>query len=533
MKKNYFITLLASVFVITFFENCKKNDTMDSDTQPVTENPAPPAENLEATTSSDISAITWGTAKSLPIATHEYHGEVVNGKLYVFGGYDVNKRPEEWSPTKRAFVFNPTSNTWASIADLPQTPTGPGYGGITHVGLTTDGKDIYFAGGYTSTADGDGQVFGTRQVWKYTVTTNSYSQLPDLPQPLAAGQLQYLNGRLHYMGGANLSRADVGVHYALSLSNLSAGWKSLAPLLNPVNHPGSAVYDGKIYFVGGSHNQNDNSVTQKTLEVYNDNTNTWTKLADMPLARDHIASAVVVLNDQIIVLGGETSHNVLSDHVSAYSPATNSWDDLTPLPVGKSAGVAAALNGILYYVGGNFSTVNYKGTPVSSSPRQTTLAAVADSYVANGVYASNNFGKSTSLLIKGSTVSNYLRNAYLNFSLTGITSVVSAKLRLYGYNSENSTSISVSCYGVNNDSWTENGITFNNAPTNITGTLNTANVNNQRKYIEFDVTSFVKSQFSGDKKVSFVLKDAGYKSANLIFNSRENSANKPQLVISY
>ncbi|WP_026260206.1 Kelch repeat-containing protein [Segetibacter koreensis] len=153
-----------------------------------------------------------------------------------------------------------------------------------------------------------------------------------MPEPLAAGQLQYLGGKIHYMGGANLLREDVGVHYALDLNNLSAGWVALAPLNNPRNHPGSAVYNGKIYFIGGAHNQDDNAITQKTVEVYHSDTDTWTAAADMPVARDHISSSVAVIGSRILVLGGETSHNVRSKLVSAYSPATDSWTELPPLP---------------------------------------------------------------------------------------------------------------------------------------------------------------------------------------------------------
>jgi len=309
------------------------------------------------------------------------HGEVVNGKLYIFGGYNINKLPK-YTPTTRASVYDPAANTWTWIANLPHTPNGSGFGGITHEGLTTDGTDIYLAGGYTSNLDGTGQIFGTKQVWRYNMASNTYTFLPDLPEALAAGQLKYLNGKIHYIGGANLSRADVAVHYALDLNNLAAGWKALAPLLNPRNHPGSAVYGGKIYFIGGSHYQDDAAIAQKTLEVYDESTDTWTRLADMPVERDHISSAVVVMGDRILVLGGETSHNVKSKLVSAYSPATNTWTELTPLPVTKAAGVAAVLNGNIHYTGGNFSKINYKGIPsvvLSSQAPPTTTSLVSAS----------------------------------------------------------------------------------------------------------------------------------------------------------
>lgn len=319
-------------------------------------------------TVSTFKNISWSTAASQPFGTHEVHGVVVNGKLYSFSGYDIQKQPN-WTPTKRAYVYDVAVNAWTQIADLPHTPNGTSFGGITHEGLTTDGTDIYFAGGYPSNGSGTGQVFSTRQVWKYSPATNTYSALPGLPEPLATGQLQYLSGKLHYFGGANAQRKDVTVHYVLDLDNLAAGWKAAATLLDGRNHGGSAVYEGKLYSIGGAHGQDNATITQKTVEVYDPTKDKWTKAADMPLGLDHISSSVFVLGERIFVLGGESKHNVKSSQVLAYTPATNTWAELTPLPTGKSAGIAVSINGVLYYSSGNFSKTTYKGLSVA----ETTL----------------------------------------------------------------------------------------------------------------------------------------------------------------
>jgi N-acetylneuraminic acid mutarotase len=530
LQKRY-LSIMISIAGALFFQNCNKSqDKMETPFPKTADEKIINTAQL-GTTSEDFTTIAWSTAKSQPVATHEVHGEVVKGKLYIFGGYDFNKRPA-FTPTKRSYVYDPISNSWASIADLPHTPSGTNFGGITHVGLTNDGNDIYFAGGYTSNSNGTGQLFGTKQVWKYIVASNTYVRLPDLPQQLAAGQLKYVNGKIHYMSGANLAREDIGVHYALDLNNLAGGWKSLAPVINPANHPGSAVLDGKIYFMGGAHHQDAEADPQGTLEVYNETTNSWTELAHMPVARDHISSAVVTFGNRFIVLGGETSHNVLSKWVTAYTPATNTWTELTPLPVAKSAGVGAVLYGNLYYVGGNFSSVNYKGVPAGSISTVNTLLPVADAFVRNGTFALTNYGSDASLIVKGSSVSNYTRYSYLKFTLGGaISNITSAKLRLYGLNIDNTTSVSLLCYGVNNDAWTESSINFNSAPTATATPLSSAAINNQAKYIEFDVTVYVKAQLAGDKTVSLLIKDPTNKNSILRFNSKENSVNKPLLVI--
>lgn len=161
-----------------------------------------------------------------------------------------------------------------------------------------------------------------------------------------------------------------------------------------------------------------------------------------------------------------------------------------------------------------------------------TLNPVADSYTRNGTYGSDNYGNDTSLLIKGSSSSGYARFTYLKFSLGSLTNISSAKLRLYGRNTSNSSAISVSSYGVTDDSWLETGITFNNAPAASSTALGSATVSDEAKYYEFDVTGYVISQSNGDNVVSFLVKDPSNQNSNLSFNSRENGSNAPQLVIS-
>jgi N-acetylneuraminic acid mutarotase len=315
----------------------------------------------------DFTVINWGTTVSQKYTVSEAQGEVVNGKLYTFGGFDSQK--STFTPTKRSFVFNPVDSSWSAIADLPHTPTGENFGGITHAGVTTDSTDIYIAGGYTSNASGTGQIFGTKQVWKYVISQDAYFKLPDLPIDIAAGQLEYLNGKLHYISGTNQARTvDLDNHYVLDLNNQAAGWTTLAPIPNPRQHAGSAVYGGKIYFIGGQHEHDAELVTQKDVHVYDPTIDSWKKAANLPVpaganGRGHISSAVAVIGKRILVLGGEIVHQSSVRMVSAYSPATDLWENLTPLPQNRFSGVAGVLNNIIYYTGGSGTSTTFKGIP--------------------------------------------------------------------------------------------------------------------------------------------------------------------------
>jgi len=161
-----------------------------------------------------------------------------------------------------------------------------------------------------------------------------------------------------------------------------------------------------------------------------------------------------------------------------------------------------------------------------------TLAPLADAYVRNGSYSSVNYGSDTGLIVKGAASSGYSRSSYLKFSLSGLSNISSAKLRVYGRNTDNTSTISISSYGIDNDSWTESGITYSNAPAAASAALSAAGVSDRPQYYEFDVTNYVVNQLAGDKTVSFLIKDASIKNSNIVFNSRENSKNSPQLVIS-
>ncbi|MEO6675277.1 MAG: DNRLRE domain-containing protein, partial [Ginsengibacter sp.] len=178
-----------------------------------------------------------------------------------------------------------------------------------------------------------------------------------------------------------------------------------------------------------------------------------------------------------------------------------------------------------------FVVSNVKPAPPLST---VIISALADAYTRDASYANTNYGSDVSLMVKSSSTSGSSRFSYLQFPLnTSISSgkINSAKLRLYGRNTESTAGITLALYGMDDDSWTENGITFNNAPPSLTYKLSSVNVNDQAKYYEFDVTDFVKFQLAGDKVAGFFIKDPILANKNVSFNSKENAQNPPQLVI--
>lgn len=137
------------------------------------------------------------------------------------------------------------------------------------------------------------------------------------------------------------------------------------PALSEVS---TATAGGFIYLGGGLI-----SISQNTRQFwrYDPATESWTRMADLPAARDH--GMATVLNGKIYYFGGFTFSPARSETSSAwrFDPATNSWTVLPNLPATRAAGGAAVIGEHIYIAGGARTTID-RYTPASNS--WTTLA---------------------------------------------------------------------------------------------------------------------------------------------------------------
>ncbi|WP_221392045.1 DNRLRE domain-containing protein [Dyadobacter sp. NIV53] len=164
-------------------------------------------------------------------------------------------------------------------------------------------------------------------------------------------------------------------------------------------------------------------------------------------------------------------------------------------------------------------------------PVQTILGPVADAYIRNVPHDAANYGTAPTLEVKAGSLPSYQRCTYLKFSLANVGQVGQAKLRLYGSAMQSTAPVGLSAYAVANDSWTETGITWLNAPAGSGTVLGSVPVTHTAQYYEIDVTAFVQSQLATDQTVSFLITNPSGQNAQLTFNSREGEVHPPQLVL--
>lgn len=171
---------------------------------------------------------------------------------------------------------------------------------------------------------------------------------------------------------------------------------------------------------------------------------------------------------------------------------------------------------------------------VSAVAQTVTLNPTADAYVRSGTNQNTNYGSDTTLVLKksASPTDDFNREVYLKFDLTTVTSVRTAKLRLYG-SSTAPEIVTTDLYSSSNTAWTEAGITWANKPAPGPVMWSTLALQNAPAWHEWDITNFLQGEkVLGRNTVTLVLKNSVASTTGTIaFNSRNHASNKPELVI--
>ncbi|WP_407344421.1 kelch repeat-containing protein [Pengzhenrongella phosphoraccumulans] len=288
--------------------------------------------------------ITWAQKASAAIARAEAGGVAYNGELFVFGGQQTGI-----TQTARSDRFNPATDTWTRIRDLPEL--------ITHAPVVADGTTLWILGGYV----GLNQKDSSPRVWKYDTVTDTYSPGPPLPAARGAGGGVVVGRQLHYFTGAvrmdstGAKVQDFPDHWVLNLDG-GTTWTASTPVPNPRNHVGTVLLNNKVYLIGGQHGEAEAQTPQVEVDAFDVTTSTWTRVADLPVARGHISASCFVWNGKILVVGGSTLGATASKTLYEYDPATNVWTTRTDLPEALRSPVSELIDGRIIVSGGRTAT---------------------------------------------------------------------------------------------------------------------------------------------------------------------------------
>src|SRR5919107_1574048 len=110
----------------------------------------------------------WSTGAPMPTARSEIAGTILDGKVYVIGGFDGSGRS-----TTATEVYDPMANEWTTYAPLPQP--------LDHTAAASfEGKLYVVGGGYLNINNLSNKLF------IYDPSTNKWTEGANLPNARGA-----------------------------------------------------------------------------------------------------------------------------------------------------------------------------------------------------------------------------------------------------------------------------------------------------------------------------------------------------------
>lgn len=210
----------------------------------------------------------WETVAPLPVPAWRVGAAVVNGKIYVFGGY-LALNPFPFNPSDRVFEYNPATDSWSEKAKMPTARGAP-------LALAFNNQ-IHVMGGSTNIS------LTTHEI--YNPGSNSWSNGADMPQNRSALTGDVVGNQIFVAGGFRTNQGGDAIPYAELLrydpgSNTWADPAALAPVPEARFGMDAGNLDGQLYIFGG--NLGFNGVS-RTLR-YDPPSNQWEELEEMPQA---------------------------------------------------------------------------------------------------------------------------------------------------------------------------------------------------------------------------------------------------------
>ncbi|XP_060115965.1 kelch-like protein 13 [Heteronotia binoei] len=215
----------------------------------------------------------WMQVASLNEKRTYLHLSALKGRLYAVGGQNA------LSELATVECYNPRMNKWSYVAKMNE----PLYG---HAGTVY--KDlIYISGGVTN---------GTfhKELMCFNPDTDSWTQKAPMSTVRGFHCMCAVGDKLYVIGGGHLrGKRHFDIlsceYYSPSLDQ----WTSIAALLHSRIDAGVAVFENKIYVVGGSSWNNNRMV--KTVQKYDPEKDEWHKAFDLPESAKGIRACTLTM----------------------------------------------------------------------------------------------------------------------------------------------------------------------------------------------------------------------------------------------
>ena len=255
---------------------------------------------------------TWEQLTDMPTPRTYPYTAVVNGIIYVFGGW-YNEIGGKLKYPVVVEAYDPSADTWTQKKDMLVSRVHPAIGVVD--------EKIYIIGGST----GWGQEHDRRMDWVdiYDPATDMWEQgskMPTRRDPYLGG---VVNNRIYVTGGYGLPVGQV-VPVIEEYDPISRQWRQMKDMLNVKSSFRTVVVEDSIYLIGGI-----DSARQylASVAVYHPQTETWSDIPAMPTPMYPQGAATI--DGKIYVFGGVGSGRQFFSDVLVYDTEDTDFHAVT------------------------------------------------------------------------------------------------------------------------------------------------------------------------------------------------------------
>ena len=257
----------------------------------------------------------------------------INNKAYCFTGLEPGQC------TVNGYAFDASSETWLAMGSLPvgkerQYATGFSYNGIGYMlgGLTCSGTCL-------------------NDFWQYSVSTNSWTALPNFPGSGRQGMVNFvIKNKVYIIGGRPSSNNAVNEVWEYNFTTAIWTQKNNIPLTGIWR--GAAFAIDTVGYICYGMNSSLPEAYNHNMYRYDHVYDSWSIVPNITLPlRRYIACAVV--NKKACLYGGHDTLNVINNDIKLFDPADTSLTTYAGVPtIGRRGTMFFSLNDVFYITAG-------------------------------------------------------------------------------------------------------------------------------------------------------------------------------------
>ncbi len=246
-------------------------------------------------------------------------------------------------------VYDPDTNAWTQKSKTPIE--------IHHFQAVTIGDKIYIIGAMTGGWPGETPL---ENVIIYHPKDDRFEISHPIPKDRrrgGAGAAVY-NGKIYIIGGITNGHRDGYVSWFDEYDPATGAWRVLPDAPHPRDHFSAAVSGDKLYAFAGRRSEhaigNNFGQTQKIGDVFNFSAGAWEPVTpNLALPTPRAGNMALAWNNEIIIGGGESDTQIAAhNEVQAFNTVSRTWRDWPALNEGRHGSAFAVSGGYLWTASG-------------------------------------------------------------------------------------------------------------------------------------------------------------------------------------